>query len=43
VNRDEDVAFLDLAFITPGFEFRNTQADKSARNAADGCSDGNTA
>src|SRR5664279_1042855 len=43
MNRNENVTFLDLAFITLGFEFRNAQTDESTGNAADGCSYGHPA
>src|SRR6185436_6188882 len=42
VDRDEDIACLDLPLVTLGFEFWNSQADQSTRDAADGCADRRT-
>src|SRR5665213_772835 len=42
VNRDEDVAFLKLAFVALGFDFWDAQADQPTGDAADSGPDGRT-
>src|ERR1039457_1710927 len=42
MDRNEDVAGLDLSLEAFGFQFRNAQTDQSAGDAADGCTYGRT-
>ena len=43
MDRNEDIAGLNFAFIPFGFDFRNPQPDQPARDAAHGRSDRNSA
>ncbi len=43
MDGEEDVATFDFSFVAFCFQFRNTQADQSARDATDGCADGGSA
>src|ERR1039457_6919660 len=43
VNRDEEIACLDLAFIAFGFDLGDAQADQPAGDAARSRTDGGTA
>lgn len=43
VDGDQDVAALDLAFVTLGFKFRDAHSDERARNAAHRAAEGRAA